>query len=449
MQKGAVLRGKQSSKIRWNMTWLQRYRFRHYLRNSIWVYPVLALLAGLVLARVLIRMELDSGWVGTMDPDSVRAVLGTLAGSIFTFIVFICSSLLLVVQLASAQLTPRMIGVLFENRVTKLTLAMFVFVFSFSLSVLVRIEHFAPPISANIAGWSAAACICLFIYLIDHIGKLLRPSGALRYVALRGHKVIESVYPRRLENAKSTSAVAATLTGKPPTHTVGSPQDGVILAFDIKGIVALAVQHAGIVELVPQVGNYVAPGDPLFRIHDAADFPVEKLLNYIAIGMERTMEQDPAFALRVIVDIASKGLSPAINDPTTAVLAIDRIQHLLRHLGRRQLDDEKVRDQAGNIRLLYRTPNWEDFVALGVTEIRQYGGSSIQITRRLRGMLENLIKTLPEERSAALRQELKVLQKSAERFFTEPEDRAMADVSDSLGVGGTGEHENINKAVMS
>ncbi len=83
------------------MTWLQRYRLRHYLRNSIWVYPVLALFAGLLLARLLIRWETDLGWVGTMDADSVRSVLGTLAGSIFTFIVFVCSSLLLVVQLAS------------------------------------------------------------------------------------------------------------------------------------------------------------------------------------------------------------------------------------------------------------------------------------------------------------------------------------------------------------
>src|SRR5947199_852756 len=152
------------------MNWLQRYRLRHYLRNSLWIYPVIALFSGLLLARGLIRLETELGWAGTMDPDSVRSVLGTLAGSIFTFIVFVCSSLLLVVQLASAQLTPRMIGVLFENRVTKLTLALFVFVFSFSISVLVHVGQFAPPLSANIAGWSAAACICLFIYLIDHIG---------------------------------------------------------------------------------------------------------------------------------------------------------------------------------------------------------------------------------------------------------------------------------------
>ena len=421
------------------MTWLQRYRFRHYLRNSIWIYPVMALAAGLVFARLILQFEMASGWVGTADPDSVRAVLGTLAGSIFTFIVFVCSSLLLVVQLASAQLTPRMIGVLFSDSVTKVTLALFVFTFSFALSVLVRIGNSAPPLAANIAGWSAAACVCVFIYLIDHIGKLLRPTGALHSVASRAHKVIDTVYPRRLQDGFSASVEVTTLSGKTVMRTVASPRDGVILALNVDGIVALAARHASIVELVPQVGNYVAPGDALFRIYEGADFPLEKLSQAIAIGPERTMEQDPAFALRVIVDIASKGLSPAINDPTTAVLAIDRLQHLLRHLGRRHLDDAKVRDATGRVRLIYRTPNWEDFVSLAVTEIRQFGGASIQVTRRLRGMLENLIRTLPEGRTAALRQELKMLKKSAERLFHEPEDRAMADVSDSLGVGGTRE----------
>jgi uncharacterized membrane protein len=154
------------------------------------------------------------------------------------------------------------------------------------------------------------------------------------------------------------------------------------------------------------------------------------------VGQERTLEQDPAFALRIIVDIASKGLSPGINDPTTAVLALDQIHHLLRDLGQRHLDDERVRDAEGRLRLVYRTPDWEDFVQLAVTEIRQFGGASIQVARRLRAMLENLIQTLPEGRGELLRLELELLHRSAERFFTDPEDRALADVSDSQGVGG-------------
>jgi uncharacterized membrane protein len=418
------------------MTWLQRYRVRQYLRDSIWVYPAAALAAGFVLAQALLRLEAALGWVGTDDSDSVRAVLGTLAGATFTFIVFVCSSLLLVVQLASAQLTPRVIGMLFADAVTKLSLALFVFTFSFAVAVLVRVEDSAPPFAANVAGWSAAGCICLFIYLIDHIGKLLRPSGALRSVASRAHRVIEDVYPRRLNGPPATPGGAIIPAGKAAARTVSSPRGGVVLALDVRGIVALAARHGCLVELVPQVGDYVAPGDPLFRVYDGPDFPADRLRHAIAIGAERTMEQDPAFALRVIVDIASKGLSPAVNDPTTAVLAIDQLHHLLRHLGRRHLDDAKARDPAGRVRLFYRTPDWEDYVLLAVTEIRQFGGTSVQVARRLRAMLENLIQGVPEGRAALLRHELRLLDRSAERFFAEPEDRALAEVSDAQGMGG-------------
>jgi uncharacterized membrane protein len=136
------------------------------------------------------------------------------------------------------------------------------------------------------------------------------------------------------------------------------------------------------------------------------------------------------------VDIACKALSPAINDPTTAVLALDQIHYLLRVVSGRYLDTGNVRDTAGQLRLVYRTPDWEDFARLAVTEIRHYGCESIQIMRRLRAMLENLIETLPEARAARLRQELALLHRSADRFFPEPEDRAMAEVGDSQGVGG-------------
>ena len=148
------------------------------------------------------------------------------------------------------------------------------------------------------------------------------------------------------------------------------------------------------------------------------------------------MEQDPTFAFRIIVDIASKGLSPAIDDPTTAVLAIDQLHHLLRDVGGRHLDEGLVHERSGALRLVYSTPDWEDFVHLAVTEIRQFGGSSIQVARRLRAMLENLADVLPPERTALLRGELTLLRRSTERFFPEPEDQALADVSDSQGVGG-------------
>ena len=195
--------------------------------------------------------------------------------------------------------------------------------------------------------------------------------------------------------------------------------------------------------MVPQVGDFVAVGDHLFRIFRLAPHVPTALSRSVAIGQERTLEQDPTFAFRILVDIASKGLSPAINDPTTAVLAIDQIHHLLRNVGSRFLGDGRVRDSAGQLRLLYRTPNWDDFVYLAVTEIRHFGSESIQVARRLRAMLEDLLRTLPEERHVLLRQELDLLHRSAERFFSEPEDRELAGVSDRQGVGGKSDRINL------
>jgi uncharacterized membrane protein len=121
---------------------------------------------------------------------------------------------------------------------------------------------------------------------------------------------------------------------------------------------------------------------------------------------QASAKEDPLFGFRIIVDIALKALSPAINDPGTAVEAIDRLQHLLNLLGHRQLDSGIAREVSGVVRLKYPTPQWEDFVALSVTEVRSAAGESPQVHRRLRAMLAQLVRTLPEPRAATVRREM-------------------------------------------
>ena len=428
------------------MTWLQRYRIRHYFGNSIWVLPVLAALASVGVVRVL--HEIEKSWVSPVDADSARAVLGTMASALFTSVVFVCTALLVAVQLASAALSPRVIGLVFRDPITKFSLTLLVFTFTFSLSALIRIKDSVPLLSAHTAAYAYFVSLAVFLYLIDHLGKALRPSGVLRAVARQARTVIESVYPQLIADESSgtnraTSEEAAGPEthidlGGEPTATIPSEHDGVVLAFDEAGLLSLAQRANCVIEIVPQVGDHVAAGDPLFRIFQGGEsLPVDAMCQSLAIGQERTLEQDPTFAFRIMVDIANKGLSPAINDPTTAVLALDSIQFLLRTVGERRLHNGQVRDNSGRLRLVYRTPDWEDFVYLAVTEIRQFGGASIQIARRLRALLENLLQTVPEERAALLRTELELLHRSTERCFTDPEDRALADVSDFQGVGGT------------
>jgi uncharacterized membrane protein len=420
------------------MTWLQRYRVRHYVRNSVWLGPVLAIGVALVVVRVSHALDDALGWRIDIDVDTTRSVLGTLAGSMFTFVVFVASSLLLVLQLASAQLTPRIIASMFRDRVTKLTLSVFVFTFTFALGTMIRIDDSVPRVTALIAGYGCLVSLGAFLYLVDHVGKMLRPSGVFGSIATQAHGVISQVYPRKIGDAPDIGPEPDDDADERPARTVTSRRPGVVLAFDRAGLVALAARHDCVIEMAPQVGNFVAPGDPLFLVRGGDAFDADTLRQSIELGAERTLEQDPAFAFRVIVDIASKGLSPAINDPTTAVLAIDRIHHLLRHVGKRRLDNARVRDAQGKVRLLYRTPNWEDFVVLAVTEIRHFGASSIQVARRLRAMLEDLLRTLPPERGDALRRELRLLAGSVEEHFPVPEDRALAEISDAQGMGGAG-----------
>jgi uncharacterized membrane protein len=156
----------------------------------------------------------------------------------------------------------------------------------------------------------------------------------------------------------------------------------------------------------------------------------------VAFGTERTMEQDPMFGFRILVDIALKALSPAINDPTTAVLAIDQIHRLLRVVGQRHLHGEALLDAAGHVRLVLRTPDWEDFVHIACNEIRACGAGSVQVPRRMRAMLENLIRTLPAQRHPALEQQLDLLDRVLPDFYRLPEDLALARIADSQGLGG-------------
>jgi uncharacterized membrane protein len=430
------------------MSFVRRHNLKLYFRNSIWILPVVAIAAGLITVSLLSRLETSLGWKMDISPETARVVIGAVAGSMLTLVVVGSSAVLVAVQLASAQLTPRIITFVYRSNVRKAALAVFVFTFTFSVAALARIDQSVPWLTTYLAAYGFLINLALFLYFLDGMGKLLRPSTILRNVALLGREVIRTVYPLQLEpkNPVAPEPLAA-LESEP--HIVLNSLDGVLLAFDVKGLLTLAERWSCVIELVPQVGDFVAAGDPLFRIYQGGhDLPEDVLCDSVAVGQERTLEQDPMFAFRVIVDIASKALSPAINDPTTAVLAIDQIHHLLREVGSHYLAEGREGDRRGHVRLVYRTPNWEDFVHLAVTEVRQYGRGSIQVTRRLRAMLDNLIEILPERRAPLLRRELRLLELSANRTFQDADDQALANASDRQGMGGSTNESATRHPVM-
>jgi uncharacterized membrane protein len=419
------------------MTWKQRYQLRRHMHRSLWLLPAVAVVLAFLVSRLARWIDRITGWGWlNLSDEGARSILGAFTASMLTFIVFIVSSMLIVVQLASAQLTPRVISLAFTGVRIKVLLAVFTLTYTYTIAAAGRIDDSDPSqLSIALAIALNLASILQFFWFAEELGAWLRPISILTNVAARGLDVIRYVYPQEFDAVEHPTQATPPAELREITHTGSS---GVFLAFSQADLLALARQADATIEIVPQVGEFLSKGDALFRIivgHRPIDD--DSLRDCIAVGPERTMEQDPMFALRIIVDVANKALSPAINDPTTAVLAIDQLHRLLLSLGKRRLDSGEVLDADGRLRLAYRTPDWEDFVSLAATEIRHYGGGSLQVARRLRAMLEHLLRVLPEARHAAIQQELDLLQSATQRLFHERRDRASATVGDMQGIGGS------------
>ena len=152
------------------MSWLDRHRLKLYVRNSIWIFPVLSILAGLVAVALFNGIDRALGWELKVGADTARIVLGTVAASMFTLVGISSSAVLLAVQLASAQLTPRIIALIYRSRIRKFCISTFVFTFTFSVAALVRIETNVPLLTSYVAAYGFLFNLALFLYFIDGIG---------------------------------------------------------------------------------------------------------------------------------------------------------------------------------------------------------------------------------------------------------------------------------------
>lgn len=420
------------------MKWNFWYGARNYLRSSLWVVPFIAIPLELVTTRLLHRIDAWFGWTLLgLSPSGAQALLQTFVTVTLSFIVFTFGSLLVAIQVASAQMTPRIIATtLLRNDVVRYTVGLFIFTLMFALSAQNRMDKEVHQLVMLTAALLGISCFAAFFYLIDYASRLLRPISILAQVGRDGLKVIESVYPNQISN--SDAPMQQRLDPGPPDRIIRHEgTSAILLAVNLELVMAEAERSDCIVEIVPQVGDFVAVDEPLFNLCGKAGKVDEATLRgMVAFGSERTMEQDPTFAFRIIVDIALKALSAAINDPTTAVLAIDQLHRMLRAVGRRNLRTDEWSDESEHLRVIFRTPNWDDFVHLAFSEIRACGSDKLQIVRRLRAMIENLAGTLPERRHTALLQQLSLLDREIERHFIYPEDLALARIADAQGLGG-------------
>jgi len=257
----------------------------------------------------------------------------------------------------------------------------------------------------------------------------------LRALMRRAYAVIDDVHPRDAPHADADAPpLADTADATEITHP--GPH-AVIAALDRAALLRLAEQTGGFVTVVPTVGEYLAPGRVVLRIAGARSEPDLTLARRVfVLARQRTVDQDPAFALRMLVDIAIRGLSPAINDPTTAVQALDRIEALLTELALRHPGPSVVVDADGNARAIVHAPHWAGYLELGVMEIRLYGASSPQIVRRLTALYDGLDKVAGDRERPRIALERRLLQAAAADHFADPEERAIIERPDRLGLGG-------------
>jgi uncharacterized membrane protein len=426
--------------IRRRLTWSRLYRMTSYARSALWIVPFLSILAVLISVPVIRVLDAWLEWdMVSLGVEGSKSMYQTVLTLNMSFLIFTFGSMLVAIQIAGGQLTPRVIATtLLRDNVVRYSVGLFVYALLFSTMALNRMEDKVHDLATSITGLLGVATIVVFLFLIDYAARLLRPVSILARVAEGGLQVIATVYPDPVAGDADESSTLDGVRDGPTRVVPHTGRSEIVLAVDLETVIREAQMASGVVEFIPHVGDFLATDQPLFALYGGAtEIDDHTLREAVAFGPERTLEQDPLFAFRIMVDIALKALSPAINDPTTGTLAIDQIHRLLRVVGRRRLRGKIVADGLGEPRVIYRTPNWEDFIHLSCTEIRHCGANNVQIARRLRSMFDNLLVALPPHRHRAVKDERDRLDQALKALYPIPADLALASAPDPQGIGGS------------
>jgi uncharacterized membrane protein len=400
------------------------------------LYAATAIVAGLTLPRIESRLFPDL--ITKLSVSSAMAMYSAVASGMISLTGIVFSLTFVMVQFSATAYSPRLVLWIARDPVMSHSLGIFTATFLYAIAALVGVDRSGsgkvPSVSAWVVVALLLASVAMFISLIHRIG-LLQVNRMLIFTGDQGRRVVTSLYP----SSKPLGAARGSdeFRTLPCTQSVihfGRPRS--IQTVDVNALVFLATEVGGVIEMVMAVGDTVVELMPVLNVFGARR-PIDekRLKSAIALGGERTFDQDPKYAIRLLVDIAIKALSPAINDPTTAVQALDQIQDLLLRLGRRYLEIGKFRDGEGKLRVVLPFPAWDDLLRLAFDEIRTYGASSVQVMRRMNALVSDLIAVLPEERRPALRHWDVRLKVTIAGSFANIEDRQEASQEDRQGLG--------------
>ncbi|MDF6017727.1 DUF2254 domain-containing protein [Streptomyces sp. JH34] len=421
---------------------------RERLRDTFWFAPT----AGLVCAFALwwVLSELDTRIVAHLKEEGAyrelgdllafavdaRTIVTTVSAAMMTFIGVVFSISLVAVQMASGQLTPRVVRIFVRSRISKLTLTVFLATFAFSLLVLTSYEGGAEPdlrrvtsvpllqslLTLGLVGLS----LILFVAYVSSTLRLMQVGPVLDHITRDSLRAL----------VRQPGGAAAEPPREPcAAQLVHHGRAGVVRDVAVARLVRSARRHGVVLRLVPRAGDFVVPGTPLLTVHGGPTPPPRALRGTVSVGVERALHQDPAFGLRQLVDIALRALSPSVHDPTTAVQCLDRIVQFLSVAVTLPLATLHHRDRRGDVRLVQQVPGWADLVDLAFEEIRRCAADSPQVTRRLLAGLDDLLLLASDERRKPLLRHRALLVEAVERTVPGAAGRAFALRPDRQGIG--------------
>ncbi|MEV2276891.1 DUF2254 domain-containing protein [Nocardiopsis sp. NPDC049922] len=381
-----------------------RQRVSEYVKESFFLFPSLGAVVFVLLALAVSRFDTPFSLVDPDDQSMVRfaergrVLLKSAGPTILTVMGLIFSIKLLALQKAG-QLTPRVVGLFTRCWVTKATLTIFVGTFIFTFFVPFFGEtprgeggNLVLLLSGVIAAVLVFSCLIAFL-LFAH-----RSLGMMRLTS-----VLDRVVSDSLDQLSAFDRVASTVYMSEPGYTHSTVLrlgrgPGILVGANVRALVRYARRHDVLVTLLPKIGDFVAAGSPVVRIDSHGPITPPDVDGMLWTANNRSSYRDPAFGLRQLVDIATRALSPGINDPTTAVQAVDRIQILVTAFGVRELRPIVFTDRHGSARVIQPRPTWPDVMDLAFSEIALYGAESPQVTRRLVAALSDIGQTVGPER---------------------------------------------------
>ena len=412
-----------------------------------WLIPTIYVAVALVCGLGVPRLEhaYFASYLNDIAVASALAYLSAVTSGMMALTAIVFSIAYIVVQFNAIAYSPRLALWFAHDPRTFHSLGLFIATFVYALGTMAWVDRGngggVPLLSTLIVLVLLVMSMLQFARLIRGVSDL-QISNTLRLIGDRGRAVINEMFhesnsPSAVSSADWSSSDEYADLGAPTQTLRYSGEPRVIGKFDVDGLIDHAREAGAVIEILSAVGDTVLDDTRLLHVFGGtAPLSEAKLLAAIHLTPQRTFEQDPKYPIRLLVDIAIKALSPAINDPTTAVQAIDEIEDLLRRVGRRELDVGLAKDEKGALRVIIPMPTWEDYLRLAFDEIRQYGGTSVQVMRRLRSALGGIAEVVTSEtRLKSVERYLKQLDLVIDRSPLDTEDRWVASQEDRQGLG--------------